>query len=65
VAAGHGATQFDLYGALSTTAGSAQKNDLALACPAGVVDPLVYLYAITRVEAIMQQFGINGPKALG
>jgi hypothetical protein len=60
----HGATDYGLYGSLSTTSGSAQKNDLALACPVGVVEPMIYVYAITRVEAIMQQFGINGPKAL-
>ncbi len=63
-ATGHGASEFGLYGSLSTTSGSAQKNDLALACPVGVVEPMIYVYAITRVEAIMQQFGINGPKAL-
>jgi hypothetical protein len=63
-ATAHGTSKFGLYGSLSTTSGSAQKNDLALSCPAGVVAPMIYLYAITRVEAIMQQFGINGPKAL-
>jgi hypothetical protein len=61
----HGANQLGTYGELSPTAGKAQANDLALTCKAGDVEAIAYLYAITRPEAIMQQFGIKGPKAVG
>ena len=61
----HGAQQLGTYGELSPTAGKAQANDLALTCQAGDAEAIAYLYAVTRPEAILQQFGIKGPKAVG
>jgi len=60
----HGATRLGTYVELFPGAGRAQANDLALECPAGSAETIAYLYAVTRPEAIMQQWGINGPKVI-
>ena len=60
----HGVLSFGTYGELTPSAGRAQANDLALKCESGNAEAIAYLYAVTRVEAVMQQFGINGPKGI-
>jgi hypothetical protein len=59
-----GATELDIYGKLSSSAGKSQANDIAVQCGAGNAEVIAYVYAVTRPEAIMQQFGINAPKAV-
>lgn len=59
-----GASATGLYGDLAPTAGPSQRNDIALTCPAGNLKVVATIYALTRVEAIMQQLGVNGPKGI-
>ncbi len=63
-AVSRGATKLATYAELFPGAGKAQANDLAMQCPAGSAEAIAYLYAVTRPEAIMQQWGINGPKVI-
>ena len=59
-----GVTATGFYGDLAPTAGAAQRNDIAVSCPAGNLKVVATIYALTRVEAIMQQLGVNGPKGI-
>lgn len=53
----HGATTFGLYGELAPGAGAAQRGDLGMKVPAGAIEPIAALYALTRTQAIMKNFG--------
>lgn len=53
----HGATEFGLYGDLAPGAGAAQRADLGMKIPAGAIEPIAALYALTRTQAIMKNFG--------
>lgn len=53
----HGAIEFGLYGDLAPGAGAAQKADIGMRIPAGKMEPIAALYALTRTQAIMKNFG--------
>jgi hypothetical protein len=59
-----GATHLGTYESVCPGAAARHKMDSGLSCPAGMVAPIAAIYALTRVEAIMQQLGVNGPKAI-
>ena len=53
----HGASEFGLYGDLAPGAGAAQRGDLGMKVPIGGIEPIAALYALTRTQAIMKNFG--------
>lgn len=53
----HGALSFGLYGDLVPGAGSAQKADLGMSVKIGNIEAIAALYALTRTQAIMKNFG--------
>lgn len=59
-----GATHTGTYLEVYPGAAPAQRGDSGLKCPVGNVAVIAAIYALTRVEAITQQLGVNGPKAL-
>lgn len=59
-----GATQIGTFLDVYQGAGNSQKGDSGLKCPAGNISVIAAIYALTRVEAITQQLGVNGPKAI-
>lgn len=53
----HGALSFGLYGDLAPGAGAAQKADLGMSVSIGNIEAIAALYALTRTQAIMKNFG--------
>lgn len=53
----HGALSFGLYGDLAPGAGAAQKADLGMTVSIGNIEAIAALYALTRTQAIMKNFG--------
>lgn len=53
----HGALAFGLYGDLVPGAGAAQKADLGMSVTVGNIEAIAALYALTRTQAIMKNFG--------
>lgn len=55
----HGATKLGLFGDLAPNVGKRYQADLGMTVPAGNVDAIAALYAITRTMAIMKNFGAS------
>lgn len=53
----HGALSFGMYGDLAAGAGAAQKADLGMSVSIGNIEAIAALYALTRTQAIMKNFG--------
>jgi hypothetical protein len=55
----HGATEFGLYGDLAPGAGAAHRADVGMKVPVAAIEPIAALYALTRTQAIMKNFGAS------
>lgn len=53
----HGATELGLYGDLVAGVGKRYHADLGMVVPAGEIEAIAALYAMTRTMAIMKAFG--------